>query len=262
MSRCHRKIVAGATISRIAASWLAGSVPASSGQPRPVRPRQPRMSPRPLAQRHRELMAQHQDLGVLPPRLPPRQAQHRHGPGHYEEDQLQAHKPKIIARRPEPDLPARHRSRDRADDVPQSICPGDAGFRHPQAAGSGAQRGRHPPVLPPGHRPAGRDLRADRGRAEPGRHPPGPGPAGRDPPAAGRAGPAAGARRRAARCPAGPAAASARPAGRRPGQVPGPGCPPGRSNKRAVRARSVARSSSRPAIRRAAAGVQPGRSGS
>ena len=29
MSRCHRKIVAGATISRIAASWLAGSVPAS-----------------------------------------------------------------------------------------------------------------------------------------------------------------------------------------------------------------------------------------
>ena len=32
------------------------------------------MSPRPLAQGNRELMAQHQDLGVLPPRLPPRQA--------------------------------------------------------------------------------------------------------------------------------------------------------------------------------------------
>jgi hypothetical protein len=90
------------------------------------------MSPRPLAQGHRELMAQHQDLGVLPPRCPPRQAQHRHGPDDDEEDQLQAHKPKIIARQPEPNLPARYRSRDRADDVPQSICPGGAGFRHPQ----------------------------------------------------------------------------------------------------------------------------------
>jgi hypothetical protein len=94
--------------------------PGEHGQPRPVRPRQPRMSPRPLAQGHRELMAQHQDLGVLPPRLPPRQAQHRYGPGDDEEDQLQAHKPNIIARRPEPDLPARHHSRDRADGVPQS----------------------------------------------------------------------------------------------------------------------------------------------
>ena len=76
------------------------------------------MSLRPLAQGHRELMAQHQDLGVLPPRLPPRQAQHRHGPGHDEEHQLQTHKPKIIARQPGPGLPARHRSRDRADGVP------------------------------------------------------------------------------------------------------------------------------------------------
>jgi hypothetical protein len=64
------------------------------------------MSPRPLAQGHRELMTQHQDLGVPPPPLPPRQAQQRHGPGDDEEDQLQAHKPKIIARQPEPDLPA------------------------------------------------------------------------------------------------------------------------------------------------------------
>jgi len=56
---------------------------------------------------HRELMTQHQDLGVLPPRLPPRQPQHRHGPGDDEEDQLQAYKPKIIARQPEPDLPAK-----------------------------------------------------------------------------------------------------------------------------------------------------------
>jgi len=76
------------------------------------------MSPRPVTQGHRELMAQHQDLGVLPPRLPPRQAQHRHGPAHDEEDQLQAHKLKNIARGLNQDLPARHRSRDRSDDVP------------------------------------------------------------------------------------------------------------------------------------------------
>ena len=64
------------------------------------------MRPRLFAQGHRELMAQHQDLGVLPPRLPSRQAQRRHGPGDDEEDQLQAHKPKIIARQPQPDRPS------------------------------------------------------------------------------------------------------------------------------------------------------------
>jgi hypothetical protein len=36
----------------------------------------------------------------------PRQAQQRHRPGDDEEDQVQAHKPKIIARQPEPELPA------------------------------------------------------------------------------------------------------------------------------------------------------------
>ncbi len=79
--------------------------PGEQRQPRPVRPCQPRLSPRPLAQGHRELMAQHQDLGVLPPCLPPRQAQHRHGLGDDEEDQLHAHKPKIIARQPEQTCP-------------------------------------------------------------------------------------------------------------------------------------------------------------
>jgi hypothetical protein len=58
------------------------------------------MNARPLAQGASELMAQYQDLGVLPPRLPPGQAQRRHGTGDNEEDQLQAHKPKIIARPP------------------------------------------------------------------------------------------------------------------------------------------------------------------
>ena len=92
------------------------------------------MNARPLAQGDSELMAQHQDLGVLPPRLPLGQAQQRHGTGDDEEDQLRAHRPKIVARQPEPDLPARHRSRDRANGVPQSICQGGAGFRHPQCA--------------------------------------------------------------------------------------------------------------------------------
>jgi hypothetical protein len=103
------------------------------------------MSPRPLAQGHDELMTQHQNLGVLPPRLPPRQAQHRNGPGHDEEDQLQAHKPKIIARQPESDLAARHRSHARAGGVPQHIRPGGGGFRHSQvkdASGKVARQGR------------------------------------------------------------------------------------------------------------------------
>ena len=48
------------------------------------------MSTRPLALGHSE---QHQDLGVLPPLLPPRQPQQRHGTGSNQEDQLQPHKP-------------------------------------------------------------------------------------------------------------------------------------------------------------------------
>ena len=107
--------------------------PSEQRQPRPVRPRQPRMNARPLTQGHRELMAQHQDLSVLPPRLPPRQAQHRHSTGHNEEDQLQAHKPKIIAPPTDQDLPARRPnaglSRPRSAD---SICP--VGFQNSATA--------------------------------------------------------------------------------------------------------------------------------
>jgi hypothetical protein len=47
--------------------------PGQQRQPRPVRPRQPRMHLRPQPLRGSEMMAQHQDLGVLPPRLPARQ---------------------------------------------------------------------------------------------------------------------------------------------------------------------------------------------
>jgi hypothetical protein len=56
------------------------------------------MSARPLALSHSELMMQHKNLGVLPPPLPLRQAQQRPGTGDNQEDQLHAHKPKIIPR--------------------------------------------------------------------------------------------------------------------------------------------------------------------
>jgi hypothetical protein len=51
-----------------------------------------------------DLIAQHQDLGVLPPLPPPRQTQQRHGAGDNQEDQPHAHKPRIIPR------PARHQA--------------------------------------------------------------------------------------------------------------------------------------------------------
>ena len=109
-----------------------GQRPGEQRQPRPVRPRETRMSTSMLALGHSELMAQHQDLSVLPPRLAARQTQQRHGPGNNQEDQLQAHKPKIIA------CPARPGSASHVPghgtDLPTSggrICPGGAGFRHP-----------------------------------------------------------------------------------------------------------------------------------
>ena len=64
--------------------------------------------PRPFPQGDSQLVPQHEDLGVLPPRLPPPQTQQRHDTGRDEEDQLQAHKPKIIPppARPAPASPA------------------------------------------------------------------------------------------------------------------------------------------------------------
>src|ERR1022692_1239079 len=105
--------------------------PGQQGKQRPVRPRQPSTSPRPLTPGDSELVAQQEDLGVLPPRLPARQAQQRHNTGNDQEDQLQAHKPKIIPP-PVGPRPARHmpNARPRA----AGLCPGGTGFRHPQVA--------------------------------------------------------------------------------------------------------------------------------
>jgi hypothetical protein len=98
MPRCQRKIVPGVTISRIAARRSAGTVPARSASHARPGHVQTRMSARPLTLSHSELMAQHKDLGVLPPPLPPQQAQQRHSTADNQEDQLQARKPKIIPR--------------------------------------------------------------------------------------------------------------------------------------------------------------------
>ena len=72
--------------------------PRQQCQPRPVRPGQTRMGARPLALCRSELVAQHEDIGVLPPPLPARQPKQRHDTGDDQEDQLQPHKPKIIPR--------------------------------------------------------------------------------------------------------------------------------------------------------------------
>ena len=127
MSRCHRKMVPGVTISRIAARRPAGRVPASRAS-HPVSPRQQGARPRPLALGDSDLVPQHQDLGVLPPRLPPRQAQQRHHARDNQEDQLQP-KPKIIPPRLGQDLPADRRTQTKPTRAPQGICPGGTSCR-------------------------------------------------------------------------------------------------------------------------------------
>jgi hypothetical protein len=99
--------------------------PREQCQPCPVRPCQTRMSARLLALRQSELMAQHEDLGVLPPLLPPRQPLQRHATGDNQEDQPQPHKPKIVPRPGRPHGPSSQR--------PTDIRPGGTGCRHPQA---------------------------------------------------------------------------------------------------------------------------------
>ena len=66
MPRCQRKIVARGYDQPQPGQALGRQHPGEQRQPRPVRPRQPRMSPRSLTQGHRQLMTQHRDLGVLP----------------------------------------------------------------------------------------------------------------------------------------------------------------------------------------------------
>jgi hypothetical protein len=63
---------------------------------------------------------QHQDFRVFPPPLPPRQAQQRYRSGNDQEDQLQAHKPKII---PPLDRAWPVGGAPSAGHVPESVCP-------------------------------------------------------------------------------------------------------------------------------------------
>ena len=113
--------------------------PGQQRQPCPVRPCQPRMSPRPLTEGDRELMAQHEDLGVLPPRLPARQPEQRHRTGDNQEDQLQARKPKIIARPPACKPAASRHARALTLRPPRRIRPGSLRFQHPQERPAAAQ---------------------------------------------------------------------------------------------------------------------------
>lgn len=108
--------------------------PGDQDQPRPLRPRQPRMSTRPLAQGDSKLMTQHQDLGVLHHASLPGQAQHRHGgTGDNEDDQLQAHKPAIIARPPRREPATSRRARALTLRPPRRIRPRWHAFSAPTA---------------------------------------------------------------------------------------------------------------------------------
>jgi hypothetical protein len=95
------------------------------------------MRTRILALGHSELMTQHQDLGVLPPRFAARQTQQRHSPGNNQEYQLQAHKPKIIARPARPG-PASHVP----DTGPSRWRPKDASAQVAQVFGTHSKPGR------------------------------------------------------------------------------------------------------------------------
>jgi len=83
-ARCRGAVASSCRERRSAASRAGGrrQRPGQQRQPRPVRPCQTRMSARPVTLGDRELMAQHQDLRVLPPRLLARQAQQRRRTGH------------------------------------------------------------------------------------------------------------------------------------------------------------------------------------
>lgn len=93
MSPCQRVMVPGVTISRVAANRSMGGVPASSASHARSGHVSRACTPGTLALRDSELMARHQDLGVLPPQLPVREPDQRHGTRHDQEDQLQAHEP-------------------------------------------------------------------------------------------------------------------------------------------------------------------------
>src|SRR3954471_21788693 len=91
------------------------------------------MGTRMLALGHSELMTQHQDPGILPPRLAARQAQQRHGPANNQEDQLQARKPTIIARPARPGPASQVSDTGTSRRRPEDICAAGTGSRHPQA---------------------------------------------------------------------------------------------------------------------------------
>ena len=104
--------------------------PGQQRQPCPVRPCQPRMSPRPLTQGDRKLMAQHEDLGIF-----------HHDPGatdsavtpHARRSGRSASSPQAENRRTLRQVGTaylpRYQTRHRADGEMKYICPGGIGCR-------------------------------------------------------------------------------------------------------------------------------------
>jgi hypothetical protein len=143
--------------------------PRQQRQPRPVRPRQMRMGARLLALCHSELVAQHEDLGVLPPPLPARQPQQRHDTGDDQEDQLQPHKPKIIPRPRSPrglnsQRPAEHLARWHRFSAPTGRQPGEEVDQVPERHGTQPRsdtddQGYHEQPTPRPPQPPGRPVR-------------------------------------------------------------------------------------------------------
>jgi hypothetical protein len=77
-------------------------------------------------------MTQHQDLGILPPRLTTRQTQQRHSPGNNQEEPASSppaddHRTPDEARTCQP-----HAGHETESPMSRGICAGGTGFRHPQ----------------------------------------------------------------------------------------------------------------------------------
>ena len=127
---------AGVTISRIAASRSAGSVPAAGHAGPATSTSNERDASRAGRQRTDGATSGSRRPSTM---TPDGQAQPRNSTGDNEEDQLQAHKPKIIARPPACEPATNRHARAQTLRPPRRIRPGDMRFRHPWARGCSGQ---------------------------------------------------------------------------------------------------------------------------
>jgi hypothetical protein len=130
MSRYQRKMVPGVTISRIATGQ--GTRQAASQSAGPARPGLATSGVYTLAAAHAgdsELMAQHQDLSVLPPPLPARQPEQRHCTAHATKSSFKPTSPRSAHSGPRPARPP-------ADRGTESIAIGRASCQAAQVFGT------------------------------------------------------------------------------------------------------------------------------